>query len=210
MPEVRHVALLILGPTGSGKTPLGDLIEARGLLVRRCLHFDFGANLRRLVQRDRPGPIVRREDLDFLRQVLHRGALLEDEHFSLAQRVLGEFLAARHADARTLVVLNGLPRHAGQAEAMERIVDIRAVVSLECTAETVFERIRRNAGGDRAGRPDDDLDCIRRKLRVFGERTAPLVDHYRQRGTPVVTVEVTASATPEEVFALVPWSTLAL
>ncbi|MCR4414869.1 MAG: nucleoside monophosphate kinase [Thermoguttaceae bacterium] len=210
MPEVRHAALLLIGPTGSGKTPLGDLLEARGLFGRRCLHFDFGAHLRRLVERAEPGPIVSREDLDFLGQVLKHGALLEDEHFPVAQRVLCEFLAERHADARTLVVLNGLPRHAGQAEAVGRIVEVQAVVSLECTAETVVERIERNAGGDRAGRPDDDLDSIRRKLRIFGERTAPLVDYYRRRGTPVVTVEVTATATPEEIFDLVPWSALGL
>jgi adenylate kinase len=39
-------ALLLLGPTGSGKSPLGDRLEARGLWSVRCAHFDFGANLR--------------------------------------------------------------------------------------------------------------------------------------------------------------------
>ena len=32
------------------------------------------------------------------------------------------------------------------------------------------------------GRADDSEDVIRRRLRVYEERTAPLVDYYRDRG----------------------------
>ncbi len=203
MNEPRYPALLLLGPTGAGKTPLGDLLQARGLGSRRCLHFDFGANLRRLVERDRPDRLIRREDLDFLKRVLQTGALLEDEQFSLAERVLRAFLAENGAGEQAVVVLNGLPRHVGQAEAVGRILDVQAVVSLECSAETVFRRIERNAGGDRSGRTDDDLDSVRRKLRTFTERTASLVDHYRKRGTRVLTIEVAETTTPEEMLELV-------
>ncbi len=41
-------AILLLGPTGSGKTPLGQALEKKGLAGRRCVHFDFGANLREI------------------------------------------------------------------------------------------------------------------------------------------------------------------
>ncbi|MCX7427258.1 MAG: hypothetical protein NTW96_16720 [Planctomycetia bacterium] len=50
MTDTRNDAMLLLGPTGSGKTPLGDLLERRGLGGRRCVHFDFGAHLRRIVK----------------------------------------------------------------------------------------------------------------------------------------------------------------
>ncbi|MEE8450650.1 MAG: hypothetical protein V3R99_02015 [Thermoguttaceae bacterium] len=50
----RNRAALLLGPTGAGKTPLGRLIEQRGLWGVRCLHFDFGDNLREVVRRNRP------------------------------------------------------------------------------------------------------------------------------------------------------------
>ena len=77
------------------------------------------------------------------------------------------------------MVLNGLPRHVGQAEGLESLVDVRVVVHLSCTAEDVVRRIASNVGGDRTGRVDDDLAAVRRKLAVFAERTAPLLDHYR-------------------------------
>ena len=45
--STRHRALLLLGPTASGKTPLGKLIEERGLWDFRWVHFDFGAQMRK-------------------------------------------------------------------------------------------------------------------------------------------------------------------
>jgi adenylate kinase family enzyme len=200
--EDRTAALLLLGPTGAGKTPLGDAIQANGLWGRPCAHFDFGANLRRLVERDRPDDAVGREDLDLLRRVLETGALLEDGQFPIAERVLRRFLAERAADPSTLVVLNGLPRHVGQAEAIDRIVRVEAVVWLVCPAEVVIRRIRGNAGGDRAGRTDDGLSAVREKLATFTRRTAPLVEHYRALGTPVEPVPVAAATTSDDLWAL--------
>ncbi len=192
--------MILLGPTGSGKTPLGDLIAERGLWRKNCLHFDFGANLRRIVERNRPDRLFSREDIDFLRKVLQTGALLGDEHFPIAERILTSFLARHRADAETLVVLNGLPRHVGQAEAIDSILDVRAVVHLRCSSEIILARIRGNVGGDRAGRRDDDLESIRRKLALFAERTAPLLDHYQRLGVRIEPIDVSATMTPGQMW----------
>ena len=197
---IRPRAVLLLGPTGSGKTPLGEVVERRGLWRARCLHFDFGANLRDVVARNRPDEWIGRQDLDFLEGVLRSGALLENEHFPIAERILRRFMAARGADQRTWIVLNGLPRHVGQARAIDPILDIEAVVLLECTSETVIARIRANVGGDRTGRPDDDLEAIRRKLAIFDRRTTPLLEHYGRRGARIVAVKITAAMTPEQAW----------
>jgi adenylate kinase family enzyme len=55
-------AILLLGPTGSGKTPLGQVLERRGLWGHRCSHFDFGDNLREIVARDEPDESIGAED----------------------------------------------------------------------------------------------------------------------------------------------------
>ena len=126
----RHPAILLLGPTGSGKTPLGQLLEERGLWGTKCLHFDFGQQLRNVVRRNQSDGRFSPADIDFLRGVLESGVLLEDEQFPLARRILEAFIADRHADRRACIVLNGLPRHVGQAEAVDAMVDVQAVVHL--------------------------------------------------------------------------------
>ena len=197
--EIRHRAVLLLGPTGSGKTPLGEWMQERELRGARCLHFDFGANLREIVARNRPDELIGRQEIDFLREVLESGALLEDEHFPLAERILCRFMATRGADPQTWIVLNGLPRHAGQAMAVDSILDVKMVVHLNCTSQTVVARIRANAGGDRSDRTDDDPAAVGRKLAIFNRRTAPLLAHYGRRGAEIVTVEVTAGMTAGQI-----------
>ena len=196
----RKTALLLLGPTGSGKTPLGNLIARLGLWETKYLHFDFGENLRRVVDRDRADGLLRAEDIELLRDVLRSGALLENEHFSIAEKILRGFLAEHGADRQASLVLNGLPRHSGQAEAVDAIVDVRTVVCLSCSSETVIARIRTNIGGDRSHRADDDLQSVRHKLQLYTRRTAPLVNYYRHRAARIETIKVTAAMTPEDVW----------
>ncbi len=169
-----NAAILLVGPTGSGKTPLGQLIEHRGLgrprcfgvETKRCLHFDFGANLREAVARGEPDGVLLQKDIDFLARVLAEGLLLEDEHFPVAARILQSFLKRHKADRQTVVVLNGLPRHISQAEAVAALLDVRGVVHLQCSAEVVRRRIESNVGGDRARRVDDARQAVEAKLAV--------------------------------------------
>ncbi len=200
VPDTRPNAILLLGPTASGKTPLGQLLESRGLNGRHCLHFDFGENLRRIVRLGQPDGIVSHTDIGYLRDVLQRGELLKDGDFPIARRIFESFLARSGADTTTLIVLNGLPRHQGQARDMAELLDVQAVVSLHCSAETVRERVELNTGGDRHTRTDDDLEAVRRKLAIFQRQTRPLIDYYRELGSHIVTLEVSGGTTPEQMW----------
>ncbi|MBM4063967.1 MAG: hypothetical protein FJ265_23145, partial [Planctomycetes bacterium] len=186
-------AILLLGPTGSGKTPLGGLLAARGLGGRRCVHFDFGAELRRVAAGAHALPTA---TVAFVQRVLREGLLLENESFPIARAVFDAFRAELRVAPADLVVLNGLPRHAGQARDVATIADIVLVVALECSAATVHARIRRDSGGDRAGRDDDSIGEVAKKLAIYAARTEPLLDHYRRAGVPcrVVSVGVDTSA----------------
>jgi adenylate kinase family enzyme len=184
-------AVLLLGPTGSGKTPLGEAAERSGLWGRRCLHFDFGENLRRAAAARRPDRRgLKSADLAVIRRALVTGALLEDAQFPIAARIFAEFLREAHAGPDDLILLNGLPRHAGQARDMDRLVDVIAVVELAAAPTVIRERIRRNAGGDRMGRTDDSQAEIRKKLDIYEKRTLSLVDHYRERGAAKMTLGI--------------------
>ena len=191
-------AVLLIGPSGVGKTPLGDLLERDGLGGRACVHMDFGAELRRLVAEGVASDRVTAEELEFLREVLEAGALLEADRMSLGLRIVKGFLARRQADRSTLVVLNGFPRHPAQAVAVEEVVGVVGVVRLACDEQTILRRIETDPGGDRQGREDDEPEKVVARFRLFLQRTAPLVEHYRSRGVRVETVDVSEGAGPEE------------
>jgi adenylate kinase family enzyme len=193
-------AILLLGPTGSGKTPLGQVLEERGLWGHTCLQFDFGANLREIVARDEPDESIAAEDIALLRRMVQEGLLLEGAHFPLPARILWRFMARQSPDPTTWIVLNGLPRHLGQAQAMEGVIEVRTVIHLACSAQVVAERIGGNVGRDRDRREHDAPEAIRRKLAIFAERTAPLLHYYHSRQVRIETVEVGPRTTAEEIW----------
>ena len=191
-------AILLLGPTGAGKTPLGDWLEANGLCGRPCHHFDFGANLRAIAASS-PSDSFSSDEIEFLKRVLTQGALLENKSFHLALKILNCFVARRCVRSEHWLILNGLPRHVGQVQALDRYVRVCALVQLDCHSSVVRERLRRDTGGDRAGRADDHEELVTRKLAIYEERTRPLVAHYRQRGAKLVSIPVGIETQPHEI-----------
>lgn len=198
----RHEAILLLGPTGSGKTPLGQYAEQAGLPGRRCVHFDFGQQLRLTAEAAHPPAGLTPADVAFIKSVLTSGALLEDRHFYIAEAILRHFIETRTRSTDDIIVLNGLPRHTGQARQIAPLLNIIRVVHLHCAPGLVFTRIRQNSGGDRTGRVDDTTTDILRKLDLFEQRTAPLLDHFRQSGVPVITTEVSPHDNPAALWTV--------
>ncbi len=193
-------AILLIGPTGSGKTPLGDLLQRRPLWGGLCVHFDFGAELRRVAAGDGAASALTEAQVEVVLAALAADALLEDAQFPIAEAIFRAFLDEAGPDEDTPVVLNGLPRHVGQARAVDGLVDIEVVIQLDCPAEVTVERIGANAAGDRAGRMDDDIISVARKLEIFRARTAPLVEQYRRAGARIETVSVSAADLPEDIL----------
>lgn len=187
-------AMLILGPTGSGKSPLGDLFTSRGFLGRRAHHLDFGSELRAIVSGTGSSSYTPAEQ-DFIVGVLERGLLLENEHFALAGKIINLFLDRSRFRSGDLLVLNGIPRHEGQAKDIASIARIHALVVLDCSAGSVFCRIRENTGGDRTGREDDERRLIEKKLGIFRERTAPLIEHYERSGSRIYRIDINERTT---------------
>ena len=143
-------------------------------------------------------------EIAVVRDCLDRGALLENETFGIAHKILSAFVDERLQSLDDLLVMNGLPRHVEQAKMLAEHVEVRMVIALECDAQTILERIRLDTGGDRASRTDDAVEAVRRRLRLYDERTAPLIDHYRGAGADIIRLEVGVHTSAEDLLSNLP------
>ena len=141
-----------------------------------------------------------KKELDFIHGVLERGLLLENEHFPLAKKIISLYLNRVGFSEHDVLVLNGIPRHPGQAQDIATIAVIHAVVVLDCSSNDIMRRIRDNIGGDRTERIDDSKELIEKKLTIFRERTTPLIEHYTQRGCALYRINVSRDMTPTETY----------
>jgi len=192
---LEREAILLLGPTGSGKTPLGQALEMQDLSGRRYIHFDFGANLREVggLKRRPRGFTVK--DLAVICDSLKTGALLENENFPIAERIMRRFRRRHRIKKGDILILNGLPRHEGQAADLGRSLAVKTVIYLKASLETVRERIRRNTGGDRSARADDSAAEIRKKYEIFQKRSKSLLDYYSRRRARVLVIPLDSRST---------------
>jgi len=114
--SIKTAAILLLGPTGSGKTPLGKEFEKNGLSGTHCFHFDFGENLRRIKSLDTSTDFLTRDEIKIVLHSLATGSLLTDEQFPIARKILLSFLEDHTVGRDDFLILNGLPRHERQAK----------------------------------------------------------------------------------------------
>lgn len=154
--------VVMLGPPGSGKgTQAAFLSESLGVPA-----ISTGDMLRQAVA---AGSELGRKVED----IMASGALVDDDTMA---DVVRERL--RQEDAVDGFLLDGYPRTLGQAETLEGIledagVQLDAVALIDVPEE---ELVRRALARKRA---DDKEDVIRERLRVYSEKTSPLIQHYR-------------------------------
>ena len=161
----RGARVVLLGPPGAGKGTQAQVL---------CQHLGVpaistGDMLREAVAEGTPlGNKVQ--------GIMASGALVDD---ALMADVVRDRLAK--ADAGRGFLLDGYPRTLPQAETLAGILrdagrNLDAVLLVDVPEDELVRRTLLR------GRGDDKEDVIRERLRVYREKTAPLIGYYRERG----------------------------
>jgi adenylate kinase len=176
--------VLLLGPQGAGKGTQGKLISGENGLP----HIATGDILRTAMA---AGTELGRK----VKPIYDAGGLVPDD-------IMIELIRERLCtdDAANGFVLDGFPRTAVQAEALDEMLDeigrpLSVVLEFQLPEEVSIERLTLRAQEE--GRADDTPESIRNRLRLYHEQTEPLIEHYRARGN---LVGVPANRPIEDVF----------
>lgn len=174
---------IFLGPPGSGKGTQAKLLGKRMAVPA----ISTGDMLREAVRLETP--LGRRA-----KSIMEAGDLVPDD---VVIGLIRERIAI--PDARGGFLLDGFPRTIEQAVALDRLLEgngetLDAVINLLVPEGVLVERMVGRAALE--GRADDRPETVRERLRVYREKTAPLVDHYGVRG---LLIDVDGSGSIEEV-----------
>ena len=208
-----HEDLILFGPPGAGKGTQGALLAERFGLLR----LSTGDVLRDARQRGTPLGLEAQRFMD-------AGELVPD---SVILGIVRDYLRGPAADRG--VIFDGFPRTLPQARSLDGLLAeigrrLRAVLVLEVDDETLIRRLsgrrwcpscgavyniyfeppREEQRCDVCGatlmqRPDDAADTVRRRLDVYREQTAPLLDYYD--AAPVAVWRVNGDHSVDEVQA---------
>ncbi len=156
--------VVLLGPPGAGKGTQAEQI----CTTHAWDHVSTGDLLRAAVAAETELGQKAKDYMD-------RGELVPDE---LVVALVQERLSSENAPAGYL--LDGFPRNASQAEALQRVLGegegVDLVVHMRLQDDEIVKRLLAR------GRKDDTEDVIRNRLKVYHAETTPLIDYYEERG----------------------------
>lgn len=181
--------IIFLGPPGAGKGTQAQRVCS----ALNIPQISTGDILRRAIKEQTPTGVKAKAFID-------AGKLVPDD---VIIDIVKERLA--QTDCAGGYILDGFPRTVPQAEALEGIAAIDAVIELDVADEKLIERLsgrrvclkcgatyhvsRLNGETECAAcgdtliqRDDDKAETVLNRLTVYHNQTAPLVDFYQKRG----------------------------
>ncbi len=161
----RAKRILMIGAPGAGKGTQAQLIAQQFGIT----HIASGDLLRKNIAE---GTTIGRT----VEELVNKGELVPD---SIIMDMLRKPVLAANADGG--YVLDGFPRTVEQAEAAYRTagdlgVGVQIAIHLEVPEDELIRRMLARARG-----ADDTVDVIKHRIKVYEEKTRPLLDYYQQR-----------------------------
>ncbi len=181
----RYQAVLLFGCPGAGKGTQGAMLGAR----EGYFHLSTGDMFRSLDKESELGRTFA--------SYSEKGELVPDE---LTLELWSQYVNAQIANgsydpSKDLLLLDGIPRTVAQAELMDGVIDVCAVVHLVANdPDAMVARLQKRANEQQ--RADDAKEeVVRNRLEVYARETRPVLDHY----DPSVVHEIDAIGTLDEV-----------
>ncbi len=179
--------IVIFGPPGSGKGTQSNHIINKYQLT----HVSTGDVIRSEIK-------AKSEIGQQVESLIENGQLVPDQ---LIVELLAEWLEKQN-DSNG-IIFDGFPRTTNQAVALKQMLqkqgqDVDLMLSLEVPKEELVSRLVKR--GQDSGRSDDNLATIEKRITVYEEVTAPVIDFYKKENTYV---SINGVGSEKEIFATI-------
>ena len=183
--------LVFLGPPGAGKGTLA----VRMTELLNAPHVSTGNIFREAIEAASPLGL-------WVKAIIGAGKLVDD---GTTVELVRERLA--QSDVKDAYILDGFPRTIAQAEALAGFSNVDRVINFDVPDDVVIERLSGRlvcrkcgfnwhktfnppekdgvcgkCGGEIYTREDDKAESVKKRLDVYREQTAPLIEYYRKKG----------------------------
>ena len=162
--------IVIFGAPGSGKGTQSDLLIRKYGLG----HISTGDVLRIEIKNETELGKTAKAYID-------KGQLIPDELMVNILASVYDSFGKEHEG----VIFDGFPRTIPQAEALKKMLDerghkIAAMIELDVPENELMVRLVKR--GKESGRSDDNEETIKKRLDVYHNQTAPLIEWYKGEG----------------------------
>ena len=173
--------LLFIGPPGAGKGTQANLFCSKYSLD----HLSTGDLLRDEVS---SGSVLGLKAVE----VMNRGELVSDE-------LVLSIVEGRLVNINKGWLLDGFPRNVNQANSLKNLLEkinqqLQAVILIKIDDDYLIKRLLGR------GRKDDNEKVITNRLKIYREKTSPLIDLYRKQG---ILEEIEGNADIDVVFSCI-------
>ena len=173
--------LLFIGPPGAGKGTQANLFCKKYGLD----HLSTGDLLRDEVS---SGSVLGLK----ASEVMNRGELVSDE-------LVLSIVEGRLLNIKKGWLLDGFPRNVNQANSLKKLLEkikqpLEAVILIKIADDYLIKRLLAR------GRQDDNEQVITNRLKIYREKTAPLIDLYTKQG---ILEEIDGNADIDVVFSCI-------
>ncbi len=173
--------LLFLGPPGAGKGTQANLFCKKYGLV----HLSTGDLLRDEVS---SGSVLGIKAAE----IMNAGELVSDE-------LVLSIVEGRLTNINQGWLLDGFPRNVNQANSLENLLEkinqpLERVILIKVSDDYLIKRLVER------GRQDDNEQVITNRLKIYREKTSPLIDLYKKQG---ILEEIEGNADIDVVFSCI-------
>lgn len=198
--------LVFLGPPGAGKGTIAAIAKVELGVPHISTGDLFRANIKNETELGKQ-----------VKSILASGGLVPDEiTIKMVENRLKE------DDSKKGYILDGFPRTIAQADALEKMSNVDAVINFTLAHDEIIRRLSgrrvcKSTGrtyhitsnppkvdgiDDETGEPliqrdDDKPEAITHRLEVYEASTAPLIDYYKQKG---LLIDLDCSGSPDSIL----------